>query len=156
MKTPDRIWLQPTTDPYDRGGEWTWCWHEVGEGDIPDVEYVRADSLHRNCKVAPCFDCRASDPVAHQEAERIAREIIGRDDLSWAGWYQLAPAYLDLLAQLREAEKRFGVLSDEFQQSDSDQWAANFIRYSTLAGFADALIAAARRAATPTEEGRNG
>ncbi len=53
-----------------------------------------------------------TDPVAHQEAEKIAREIIGRDDLSWAGWYQLAPAYLDLLAQLREAQRRVAVAED--------------------------------------------
>jgi hypothetical protein len=38
---PTRIWLQPLTEDHRDG--WTWCWHEIGEADAPDIAYVRVD-----------------------------------------------------------------------------------------------------------------
>ena len=41
-KGPERIWLQRLSEDYKDG--WTWCWHDVGECEDPDVEYIRADA----------------------------------------------------------------------------------------------------------------
>jgi len=40
-KAPDRIWLQHYGRDYRDG--WSWCWHEIGEAELDETEYVRAD-----------------------------------------------------------------------------------------------------------------
>ncbi|MEX1185296.1 MAG: hypothetical protein WEA80_01740 [Gemmatimonadaceae bacterium] len=74
-EAPERIWLQPTTVPYDRGGEWTWCWHEIGEGDIPDVEYVRADRAPVGAtREEPCHNCTPEERE-HGNCPCVQREV---------------------------------------------------------------------------------
>jgi len=73
VTAPGRIWLQPDGQAHDIG-EWTWCWHEVGESEIPDVEYVRADlaAATLDQEVARWKHRYAVLEVARAEAEQAA------------------------------------------------------------------------------------
>ena len=42
-QAPDRIWLQPAPNTGDYRFDATWHWEPIGEPDMEEVEYVRAD-----------------------------------------------------------------------------------------------------------------
>ncbi len=105
-----------------------------------------------------------ADPVAHQEAaERVARDYltIGAQRGPLA---DLARAYLALLAQLREAQKDSERLDWLQSEEDRVDRVMSFVvkkGYDRTSGdwaniFGDVrhAIDAARRADTPTEEGK--
>ena len=52
---PERVWLQCMAEDYKDG--WTWCWHDVGECEDPDVEYIRADIAYT--RVAEMLEAEA-------------------------------------------------------------------------------------------------
>lgn len=64
-EAPERIWLQVNGDPYDAGGEWTWCQHQIEDDD---VEYVRADLS------APVLPPPGSEAEAEM-VERVATDM---------------------------------------------------------------------------------
>jgi hypothetical protein len=75
---PTRIWLQPLTEDHRDG--WTWCWHEIGEADAPDIAYVRVDVVDDLVLALRCAE-RLLDDFVLWAPLGIADLAIGRDDL---------------------------------------------------------------------------
>lgn len=72
QKAPERIWLQTVTEDYRYG--WTWCWHEIEEGE--DIEYVRADLSRREARAI--VDEQAEDDGLWFVAETAAEDYLQR------------------------------------------------------------------------------
>jgi hypothetical protein len=84
---PTRIWLQPLTEDHRDG--WTWCWHEIGEADAPDIAYVRADVVDDLVEALRKIADEESgwrfkrDPLEHarsvvEEMREVARAALSR------------------------------------------------------------------------------
>ena len=112
---PERIWLQRISEDYKDG--WTWCWHDVGECEDPDVEYVRADIAGsageewHPIETAPT----KGNPVAWRRPSVAAKRLVDGETLTgfpqmWV-YYEVEPSSpsealytLPSCAELLEAE----------------------------------------------------